>query len=46
MNNRLKKDLKNNSGETALQIARRSGLSAPLFEMAHSALSVETGIID
>ncbi|KAG5675596.1 hypothetical protein PVAND_005489 [Polypedilum vanderplanki] len=38
--------LVNNSNETAAQIAKRTGFSLPLFDMANSALSVETGIID
>ncbi|XP_073821842.1 ankyrin repeat domain-containing protein 49 [Musca autumnalis] len=36
----------NNSEETAEEIAKRTGLSAPLFEMGHAAYEVETGIID
>lgn len=36
----------NNSEETAATIARRTGLSAPLFEMGHTAFTVETGLID
>lgn len=46
MNPKLKPDLKNNSSETAAQIAKRTGLCFPLFEMVHPALSVETGLID
>jgi ankyrin repeat protein len=46
MNDKLKPDLLNNSGETAAQIAKRTGLSYGLFEMAHSSLTVDTGIID
>lgn len=38
--------LLNNSNETAAEIARRTGLSYPLFDMGHSAYSVETGLID
>lgn len=36
----------NNSEETAAQIARRTGLTYPIFEMGHSAFQVETGLID
>lgn len=47
MSTKIDPELKNNSNETALQIARRTGLSFPLFDMGNSALlSVETGIID
>lgn len=46
MDPKLKPDLKNNSDETALQIAKRTGLTFPLFDMVHPALSVETGLID
>lgn len=33
MDNRLDPDILNNSGETALQIARRTGMSRVFFEM-------------
>lgn len=46
MNRNLSPELKNNSNETAYQIAKRSGFSSSLFNMVHPALSVETGIID
>ncbi|XP_058451544.1 ankyrin repeat domain-containing protein 49 [Malaya genurostris] len=46
MDERIKPDLKNNSNETAADIARRSGDMLPLFKMAQSALTVETGILD
>ncbi|XP_065357723.1 ankyrin repeat domain-containing protein 49 [Calliphora vicina] len=36
----------NNSDETACEIALRSGLTGPVFEMAHSAYDIETGLID
>lgn len=36
----------NNSDETAAEIARRTGLSFALFEMGHSAFTVETGLVD
>lgn len=36
----------NNSSETAAEIARRTGLSYPLFEMGHTAFTVETGLVD
>ncbi|CAO1337263.1 unnamed protein product [Diamesa serratosioi] len=38
--------LKNNSQEIAYKIAKRSGLSDRVFEMVHSAYSIETGLID
>uniref|UniRef100_A0A182Q994 Uncharacterized protein n=1 Tax=Anopheles farauti TaxID=69004 RepID=A0A182Q994_9DIPT len=37
---------RNNSDETAGQIAKRSGDSFPLFAMGHTAFTVETGMID
>ncbi|XP_055547631.1 ankyrin repeat domain-containing protein 49 [Wyeomyia smithii] len=46
MDERIKIDLLNNSGETAADIAKRTGLSYPLFKMGHSALTVETGLLD
>ncbi|XP_053696099.1 ankyrin repeat domain-containing protein 49 [Sabethes cyaneus] len=46
MDDRIKPDFLNNSGETAADIAKRSGLSFPLFKMGQSALRVETGILD
>lgn len=36
----------NNSEETASDIARRTGMTYPIFEMGHKALKVETGLID
>lgn len=36
----------NNSAETAAEIARRTGLSHPVFGMGHSAFTVETGLVD
>lgn len=36
----------NNSNETAGDIARRTGLTFPVFEMGHSAYKVDTGLID
>lgn len=36
----------NNSNETAADIARRTGLTFPVFEMGHSAYAVDTGLID
>lgn len=36
----------NNSGETAATIARRTGLSYPLFEMGNSAFRCELGMIE
>ncbi|XP_058815621.1 ankyrin repeat domain-containing protein 49 [Topomyia yanbarensis] len=46
MDERINPNLKNNSGETAADIARRSGHLFPMFKMAQSALMVETGILD
>lgn len=46
MNPNLKPNLRNNSDETAHQIAKRTGLTLPLFDMIHPALFVETGQID
>lgn len=45
-NPKINSGIRNNSDETAYQIAKRTGLTDPLFDMAHRALSVETGIID
>lgn len=36
----------NNSNETAAEIARRTGLSHPIFEMGHSSFTIDTGLID
>lgn len=36
---------RNNSDETAADIARRTGLTFPVFEMGHTAYTVETGLI-
>lgn len=46
MNPKLDPTLKNNSDETAFQIAKRTGPTVPLFDMIHPALFVETGIIE
>ena len=47
MNENVNATLKNNSNEVAAQIAKRTGLSYPLFQMSHSSLSlVDTGIIE
>lgn len=46
MNPKLNPELKNNSDETAYQIAKRTGFSSSLFEMVRPALTVETGLID
>jgi capsule polysaccharide modification protein KpsS len=45
MDENILPDSLNNSHETAATIAKRTGLSYPMFEMGHSALSVETGRI-
>ncbi|XP_075150576.1 ankyrin repeat domain-containing protein 49 [Haematobia irritans] len=36
----------NNSEETAEEIALRTGLTTPIFEMGHEAYDIETGLID
>ncbi|EDW37038.1 GL25731 [Drosophila persimilis] len=36
----------NNSDEVAAVIARRTGMSYPIFQMAHEAFECETGLID
>ncbi|XP_041777372.1 ankyrin repeat domain-containing protein 49 [Anopheles merus] len=46
MNGRCDPERRNNSDEKAEQIAKRSGDTFPLFAMAHSAFTVETGMID
>ncbi|XP_049283393.1 ankyrin repeat domain-containing protein 49 [Anopheles funestus] len=46
MNSRCDPERRNNSDEKADQIAKRSGNCFPMFAMAHSALTVETGVID
>uniref|UniRef100_A0A2M4AY19 Putative fetal globin-inducing factor n=1 Tax=Anopheles triannulatus TaxID=58253 RepID=A0A2M4AY19_9DIPT len=46
MNETCDPERRNNSNETAEQIAKRSGPSFPLFAMAHPAYRVETGMID
>ena len=47
MNENVNAELKNNSNELAAQIAKRTGLTYPLFQMSHSSLTiVDTGIID
>lgn len=43
----IKADLLNNSQETAADIARRTGLSLPVFEMGHTVFNYqETGVLD
>lgn len=42
----IKPDLLNNSNEKASEIARRSGRSFPMFQMAHSAFTNKLGLID
>lgn len=46
MNENINPRALNNSEETAEDIARRTGLTYPIFEMGHPAYEVETGIID
>uniref|UniRef100_A0A034WR57 Ankyrin repeat domain-containing protein 49 n=1 Tax=Bactrocera dorsalis TaxID=27457 RepID=A0A034WR57_BACDO len=46
MNENINSRALNNSEETAEDIARRTGLTYPIFEMGHPAYEVETGIID
>uniref|UniRef100_A0A1B0DND8 Fetal globin-inducing factor n=1 Tax=Phlebotomus papatasi TaxID=29031 RepID=A0A1B0DND8_PHLPP len=43
---KINADLVNNSNEKADFIAKRTGQTLPIFRMGHSALQVETGIID
>lgn len=42
----LRGDALNNSSETAAEIARRTGMTYPIFEMRHTAFKVDTGLID
>lgn len=47
MNKNVNPELKNNSNEIASQIAKRSGVTFPLFQIVHSSIAlVETGIVD
>lgn len=46
MDERFDAAAKNNSDETPGDIARRTGLTFPIFEMGHSAFTVDTGLID
>lgn len=46
MNSNINPEIMNNSNEKAYQIAKRTGLSFPLFDMVNTALFVKTGIID
>lgn len=46
MNPKLNPTILNNSSETAQDIAKRTGLTIPLFDMVHPSLFVETGLID
>ncbi|CAD6997030.1 ankyrin repeat domain-containing protein 49 [Ceratitis capitata] len=46
MNEEINPRALNNSEETAGEIARRTGMTFPVFEMGHQAYDVETGIID
>lgn len=46
MNQNINAGALNNSEETAEEIARRTGLTWPVFEMGHSAYDVNTGLID
>lgn len=42
----VKPELLNNSNETAFQIARRTGTTYPVFDMAKTAFNVEVGMVD
>lgn len=46
LDDKIKPATLNNSNETAAEIARRTGLTFPVFEMGHSAFTVDTGLID
>jgi len=46
MNPKIDPEIRNNSNEKAYQIAKRTGMSFPLFDMVNTALFVNTGIID
>lgn len=46
MDPKIKPRALNNSEETSEQIALRTGLTGPVFEMGHSAYDIETGIIE
>ncbi|KAL7040502.1 hypothetical protein ACKWTF_000412 [Chironomus riparius] len=46
MNPKIDPDIRNNSNEIAHQIAKRTGMSFPLFDMVDKALFINTGIID
>lgn len=46
LNPNIQPHLINNSNETAADIARRSGLTFPIFEMAHSAFADNANRID
>lgn len=46
MESNIDASIRNNSNETAADIARRTGLTYPVFEMGHSAYTVDTGLID
>ncbi|XP_052867567.1 ankyrin repeat domain-containing protein 49-like [Anopheles cruzii] len=46
LNEKCDPERRNNSNETAQVIAKRTGPLFPIFAMAHSAYTVETGLID
>jgi hypothetical protein len=46
MNPKIDPEIQNNSNEKAYQIAKRTGMSYPLFDMVNTALFVNTGVID
>ncbi|XP_067625624.1 ankyrin repeat domain-containing protein 49 [Eurosta solidaginis] len=46
MNENINANTLNNSEETAEQIARRTGMTYPVFEMGHQPYQIETGLID
>lgn len=46
LNEKIQPAAVNNSQETAADLARRTGLTYPIFEMAHPAYTVHTDLID
>lgn len=46
LNRQVSAELKNNSKETASEIARRTGLTYPVFCMGRKAFTVNVGLID
>lgn len=46
LDRKIKAELKNNSHESAADIARRTGLTYPIFCMGRKAFTVDVGLID